>query len=155
MTLLVATWLAGCTNPGQQAAADYVRRIQPLLLENSALAEQMLVQSAAIYNEAAGPKDVAVTWETTIVPMSEHLAAQASFVPVPTEYQATHQSLVQIWTDRALAYRAMSEATRTANAELWNAARSKADQVKANENAFFRDLNVQLTPLHLQVDPYP
>jgi hypothetical protein len=153
--VVLAGWLVACSSPAKQAAADYVRRVQPLMVENSALAEQMLLQGAAVYNGAAGPDDVAVAWEKRIVPMSEHLASQASFVPPPPEYQATHANLVKIWTDRAVAYRAMSEATRTANAQLWNAARTKVDQVNAQETAFFRDLNSQLSPLSLQVDPYP
>jgi hypothetical protein len=155
MPLLVAAWFAACTNPAHEAAADYVVRIQPLLLENSALSEQMLLEAAAIYNEAAGPKDVAEVWERRIVPMSEHLAAQAALTQAPPEYAPTHARLVQIWTDRALAYRIMSEATRTANAELWNASRTKVDEVMANENQFFRDLNTQLAPSSLSVDAYP
>ena len=119
------------------------------------MAEQILIQSAGIYNEAVGPKDIAVAWEQKVVPMSEHLAHQATFVPVPLEYQQRHAELVQIWSDRAAAYRAMAEATRTANADEWNAARAKADQVKTRESAFFNGLNNQLQPLNLQLDPYP
>lgn len=153
--VFLAGWMVACTSPAKQSAADYVGRVQPLMVENSALSEQVLLEAAAVYNEAAGPKDVAAAWETRIVPLSEHLATQASLVAPPPDYAGTHASLVKIWNDRAMAYRALSEATRTANAELWNAARTKVDQVNAQETAFFNDLNRQLGPMSLQVDPYP
>ena len=152
--LLIVGWL-GCANPGQEAAEAYVRDLQPLLVENAALADQVLVQGAAIYNEAAGPREVAAAWESKIVPMAEHLAAQASFAQPPGPFEGTHGKLVKVWTDRATAYRGLSEATRTANAELWNAARAKVDEVHAQEHAFFDALNAQLSPAGLQVDPYP
>jgi hypothetical protein len=34
-------------------------------------------------------------------------------------------------------------------------ARSNVDEVKASENVLFIDLNRQLSPMRLQVDPYP
>lgn len=153
--VLAMALFSGCANPGQEAAVAYVRVLEPLLVENSALAEQVLLEGAAVYNEAAGPKEVAAAWEKKIVPMSEHLAAQASFAVPPPEYKGTHDQLVKVWTDRAVAYRVMAEATRTANAELWNVARSNVDEVKASENVLFIDLNRQLSPMRLQVDPYP
>jgi hypothetical protein len=154
-TLLLFVGWMGCATPGQADAEAYVRGLQPLLVENAALADQVLLQGAAIYNDAAGPKDVAAAWEKRIVPMAEHLAAQASFAEPPPPYAGPHGELVKIWTDRATAYRGMSEATRTANADLWNAARAKVDEVHAQEHGFFNELNVQLSPMGLQVDPYP
>lgn len=145
----------GCSSPGQESAAAYVRTLEPLLLENSALSEEVLTQSAAIYNEAAGPKDVSQAWEVRVVPMAEHLASQASFVAPPSDYVQEHAALVQIWGDRAKTYRVLSEATRTANADAWNSARAKVDEVKASENQFFNDLNRRLAPMRLRVDPYP
>ena len=73
----------------------------------------------------------------------------------PTTSRQRVEWRVKVWTDRAVAYRVMAEATRTANAELWNVARSNVDEVKASENVLFIDLNRQLSPMRLQVDPYP
>lgn len=148
---------SACTNldPASAATTDYLTKLQPLLQENSLLAERVLFQAAAIYNEAVKPEQVAESWTTDIVPIAEHLAHQASFVAPPEPYATRHEQLAVIWTDRAGAYRNLGEAIRTADAEQWNAARRAADDVKLAEERWFDDLNEQLAGQGLVVDPYP
>lgn len=155
--LLSLTFLVACaTDPRQAAATRYLQVLQPLMLENSMLADRVLVQAAAVYNESGGPKQVADAWEGEIVPLAEHLADQASLVQPPTDYAARHGELVTIWVDRAAAYRALSEAIRSGEAEAWNPARRDAESAKIREENWFNQLNETVTPLGIPlVDQYP
>ena len=155
--LILTLALGGCAglDPASSSTTVYLSELQPLLQENSLLAERVLFQAAAIYNEAAKPEQVANTWSLEIVPLSEHLANQASFVTAPDPFGARHAELVKIWSDRAVAYRNLGEAIKTADAEQWNDARKQADDVKLREEKWFDGLNEQLAPQGLVVDPYP
>ena len=146
--------LACASGPGD-STSDYLVRLQPLLQENGVLAEQVLFQAASIYNEAVKPEQVADSWTHDVVPLAEHLHNQASFVTAPTEFAQVHTDLVEIWGDRALAYRNLGEAIQTGNIEEWNKARELADSVKLREEKWFDRLNNTLAPSGLIVDPYP
>jgi hypothetical protein len=152
--ILIVGWLACGGGPGD-ATSQYVSRLQPLLQENGVLAEQVLFQAASIYNEAVKPEAVAEYWTHDVVLLAEHLFNQASFVTAPPEYAQVHGELVEIWGDRAIAYRNLGEAIQTGDTESWNKARELADTVKLREEKWFDRLNNQLAPSGLIVDPYP
>ncbi|MCA9494316.1 MAG: hypothetical protein KC621_30530 [Myxococcales bacterium] len=155
---LTLTVLASCTamNPQTAAATAYLDAIRPLMIENSMLADRVLVQAAAIYNEAETPKEVAAAWETEIVPVAEHLADQAGLVVAPGPYQPRHAELVSIWTDRATAYRSVAEAIRVGDPDAWMPARKEAENAKIREENWFNQLNENVVPLGIPlVDEYP
>ncbi|MEZ4241224.1 MAG: hypothetical protein R3F59_34705 [Myxococcota bacterium] len=150
-------WLAlaaGCGGAGD-ATSTYLDQLDPLLQENGLLAERVLTLAAQIYNDSARPEQIADSWGRTVVPIAEHLADQASFVEPPQPYVQAHQEIVQIWGDRATAYRSLSEAIQTGDTEGWNAARNLADDVKLREESWFYALNERVGPMGLIVDPYP
>ena len=157
MSPLLTFALAGCAglDPASSSTTVYLSELQPLLQENSLLAERVLFQAAQIYNESTKPEQVANVWTVEIVPLSEHLASQAEFVSAPDPYSSRHGDLVKIWSDRAVAYRNLGEAIKTADAEQWNDARKQADDVKLREEKWFDGLNEQLAPQGLVIDPYP
>lgn len=154
---LLSLALAGCASLTSTASTTtvYLTDLQPLLQENSLLAERVLVQAAAIYDEDAKPEQVADAWSTEIVPLAEHLSNQAALVDAPVPYSARHAELVEIWADRAGAYRGLVEAMAAADAERWNAARTRADDVKLAEEKWFDALNEELADQGLAVDQYP
>lgn len=154
LSLPVAAALYGCGGPGD-ATQQYITQLNPLLQENGLLAERVLTLSAQIYNDAAKPDQVADAWGRQVVPVAEHLSDQVSFVVPPEEYAQDHTEIVQIWNDRAAAYRRLSEAIQTGDTEGWNAARQLADEVKLREERWFDHLNDRLAPANLIVDPYP
>lgn len=155
--LPLALVLSGCTqlDPATTATTDYLTRLQPLLQENSLLAERVLFQAAGLYNDATKPSQVAQAWTVEIVPLAEHLHHQSTFVSAPEPWSARHAELVEIWGERAEAYRNLSEAIRLGDAPLWNDSRKKADSVKLAEEDWFNNLNRAVGPLGLVVDPYP
>lgn len=155
---LTLTVLASCSamNPQTKAATVYLESLRPLMIENSTLADRVLVQAAAIYNEAETPHEVAQAWETEIVPLSEHLADQAALVAAPEPFAAKHAELVSIWTDRALAYRSVAEAIRVGDPDTWAPARLNAENAKIREENWFNELNKVVVPLGIPVvDEYP
>jgi hypothetical protein len=151
---ILSVLLACNAGPGD-ATSEYLVRLQPLLQENGVLAEQVLFQAASVYNEAVKPEQVADSWTHDVVPLAEHLHNQASFVTAPDDFGSVHTELVQIWGDRALAYRNLGEAIQTGDIEEWNKARELADSVKLREEKWFDRLNTTLAPSGLIVDPYP
>ncbi len=144
-------------DPATRAASDYITELQPLLQENSLLAERVLYQAAAIYNDATRPDEVADAWTGTIVPLSEHLHDQASFVVLEegNPWAERHEALVAIWGERAHAYRSISEGLERADRERWDEGRKLADEVKVKEEQWFDEMNTQVTPLGFVVDAYP
>lgn len=156
-TLPVVLLLASCQpiDPATTATTEYLTRLQPLLQENSLLAERVLFQAAAIYNEAAKPDQVASAWSSDIVPVAEHLHHQAAFVAAPDVWSLNHNELVEIWGDRAAAYRNIGEAIKLADAASWKSARELAEGVKLREEKWFDALNAAVAPMGMVVDPYP
>ncbi|MEO0600009.1 MAG: hypothetical protein AAF211_01145 [Myxococcota bacterium] len=147
--------LACGSDSASRSASTYVGQLQPLLQENSLLAERVLFQAAAIYNNAARPDDVANKWETDITPIAEHLHFQAKLVPAPEEWSETHEGLVEIWGDRARAYRDISEGLRQADREAWDRGSTAAEEVKLEEEDWFDKLNDKLGAMNVNLDPYP
>lgn len=139
-----------------RAHRSYVRVLQPLLVENSLLAQHMLTQSAAVHNDPRlDPATLARAWSSDIVPLAEHLHGQATFAQAPEPWTVRHADLVEIWSDRAQAYRAIDESIATADIDQWKAARELADTVKLREEEWFRSTNQTLSPVGLFVDQYP
>lgn len=152
MLLLVAI---ACTGNSGGSAGTYVEQLQPLLQENSLLAERVLFQAAAIYNNAARPDDVANKWESDITPIAEHLHFQAKLLQAPEDWVDTHANLVEIWGDRAAAYRDISEGLRQADRERWDRGSKAAEEVKLQEEDWFVGANERLGSINVSLDPYP
>ncbi|MEN0062432.1 MAG: hypothetical protein AAGA48_09780 [Myxococcota bacterium] len=155
MTALLLLAFSCTTNSSGRSATTYVGQLQPLLHENSLLAERVLFQAADIYNNAARPDDVANKWETDITPIAEHLHFQAKLVDAPEEWSDQHSGLVEIWGDRARAYRDISEGLRLADRERWDRGRSSAEKVKLEEEAWFGEINEKLGSMNVNLEPYP
>ena len=155
IALLLAT--SGCqvADPTTRAATDYLVMLQPLLQENSLIAERVLFQAAALYNDATVADEVAAAWTSDIVPLAEHLHHQASFVSAPAEWTSSHSALVTIWGERATAYRNISEGLRMADTAKWDQGRNMAATVKIQEEEWFDTVNTTIAPMGFVIDAYP
>lgn len=155
MTALFLLAFSCTTDSATRSASTYVEQLNPLLQENSLLAERVLFQAAAIYNNAARPDDVASKWETDITPIAEHLHFQAKLVQPPEEWTEQHGALVVIWGDRASAYRDISEGLRLADRERWDRGSKAAEEVKLSEEDWFTAVNEKLATINVALDAYP
>lgn len=155
-SILSANLLFSCASGPGDATTNYLGQMQPVLQENGLLAERVLMQAAIVFNnESLKPEAVADTWNREIVLIAEHVYNQASFVKAPPEYSAVHEELVQIWGDRAAAYRSLGEAVQQGDPESWSKAQQLANSVKIREETWFDRFNDGLAPSGLAVDPYP
>lgn len=152
--LLTTSSLFGC-GPLDSSANTYLDQLDPLIVENAILAERVLVLAAGLYNEEAEPARVAEAWEGEIVPLAEHLHAQASVVIAPTEWAPQHNQLVGIWSSRAEAYRDIAIAVETGDEARWKGATGKARQVKLDEEEWFRSVKNELSLRGLTVSQFP
>lgn len=156
MTIPLLFLLAGCAlDPDAEQAAGYVVDLQPVLFENAALADRVLALSVSVSEKKASPEQIRKAWDDEIVPLAEHLHDQASFVRPPPAWAESHAQLVDLWADRAAAYRALSVAIEEGDEKRWRDARALADGVKLHEEQWFRTTNQKLAGWHLAVDPYP
>ncbi|MBA2322245.1 MAG: hypothetical protein H0V89_13955 [Deltaproteobacteria bacterium] len=153
LPLLLAA--ACAVDPAAQDAHAYVSRLQPALIENGFLADRLLGLSARIYNKQADAATLDATWRSEIVPLAEHLHDQASFVAAPSDWTKAHADLVDIWGDRAQAYRSLGRAIDEGDKAAWNEARELADSVKLREEEWFRTTNQRLSAHDLLVDAFP
>lgn len=154
----VALSVAACGpfDPETRAHRAYVRDMQPLLVENALLADRVLHLAARVYNDpktSAG--DLAQDWTQEVVPLSEHLHGQATFLEPAAPWVEAHAELVDIWSERAQAYRTLSEALVLADANQWESAYNLARDVKIREEDWFRRANQTLAPKGLLLDQFP
>lgn len=149
--------LTSCAQPDPRArtAPDYVARLEPLLHENGFLASEVLGAAASIYNDGAGSDATRRTWVDDIVPLSRHLADQASATSAPAEWADQHAEIVIAWTGRADAYQEIQQAVEDGDRERWKAARKQADDAKVREEEWFRTMNRELAPIGLVLDQFP
>jgi len=152
-------WFAGCAmlQPGGADQLAYAEAIQPLLAENTVLADEVLGLAAEVYNDNAEADVDALTeaWRTDVVPLAEHLHAQAALVKPPDAYIERHKDLVTVWASRAEAYRDLSEALALSDAERWAQARELANEVKLEEEEWFRTINADFGQNGLLIDQFP
>ncbi len=94
-------------------------------------------------------------WTTTIVPLSEHLYDQSTFLEPPEQWVSAHDELVEIWGERAQAYRSISEGLQVVDQAAWDAGKLKAEAASKNEEAWFNQVNEVLGPMGFMINAYP
>lgn len=158
LTVLALAALVGCgpLSPEAQQANAYVKDLQPLLVENGHVAERVLLLAANVYNQPkTDPEALGAAWTNDVVPLAEHLHHQAQLVEAPAPWVASHAELVDIWGDRAKAYRSLSEALVLTDDQGWTTARTEVTQLKRKEEEWFKKTNTSLAVHGLWVDPTP
>jgi hypothetical protein len=152
LVFILASTLVGCTD---QTTAEWTKQLDPLMVENGLLADQMLLVAAGVYNETSDGAAVAETFATTVVPVSESLAFRADAMQPPKEWELQHDQLVDIWTRRAGAYRGMSEALILIDAERFNGSLKEVQQAAEAEEAWFGQVGGQLAKQGVTLAQYP
>ena len=142
-------------SPTARTAPAYISELAPLLQENGLLAEQVLVVAAGVHNKTMSEADAAAAWSADLTPLAEHIRNHADLTEVPIEWSGRHVQLVDVWSDRAEAYRALTEALRDGDRASWLVARGIAEEVKVREERWFNEVNNDLRPLRITLDPYP
>lgn len=154
--LMATLLLAACgPDPEHQKTVDYLTALHPVLQENSLLAERVLVQAAHVYNEDADATAIADQWDHEVVPLADHVATLAAGIQAPPHLSVDHQNLVEIWGQRADAYREAVEGLQTADRARFQEAASATAQITLTEDQWVRAFNARIEPLKLYVDLYP
>ena len=154
----LALLCGGCgpLSPDVQEANRYLKLLQPLVIENSHLAEQVLTLAADAYNEKGDAEALAEAWATNVVPLAEHLHHQTVALPAEGVWNTRQQGLIKIWGDRAQAYRGVSEALVLADRAAWTSSATSASEVQLAEEGWFKETNKALAALSLPpIDPTP
>ena len=156
-TLSLLLFAAACTQtpPGSDGARAYVTTVEPLVYENGLLARSLLEVAAEVHDGDASSTVLTRWWSAEAVPLSLHLAHQASAVSPPADWAERHRELVSIWEDRAGAYQSLDQALADGDTAAWTAGRAAADSAKIREEEWFRSADEALAPFGLALDQYP
>lgn len=154
---LLALTLVACNalDPATRDATQYVSDVQPLMLENARLSERLLQMAAQVYNQQVPEDGLARPWVDEVTPLAQHLAIEAENTPAPADWKEDHTSLVVIWTDRAAAFRELSEALVLADLDRWTSGRDGVASYVKREEQWFRSVNDRLRPFDLEIQQYP
>lgn len=154
MPLLI---LAGCAafDSERADAILYIQAVQPLMAENSLLAERTLAIASTLHDGSATDASVLEGWTTEIVPLSQHLHLQAARVDVPETWTDLHGELVGIWTERTIAYRDLGEGVVLADTAIWERAKNRHQAAIDREQAWFQTVSTQLAAHELMLEQYP
>jgi hypothetical protein len=154
LVLLSAATACG-PDPEHEKTVDYLTELHPVLLENSLLAERVLVQAAHVYNKDAQADEIASAWATEVLPIAESIPVLANEVQPPPHLSVDHNNLVDIWSKRADAYREVVEGLQTADRSRFDAASNATAAITLSEDQWVRAFNAKIEPLRLYVDLYP
>lgn len=154
MPLLI---LHGCHlfDPERTAAVEYITAVQPLMAENSMLAQRTLVVAAGIQNGDLDDEGVLEAWSTEVVPLAQHLHFQAGEVTPPEQWVDLHEELTTIWLDRSVAYRDLGEAIVLADDATWDRAKAQHETTIEREQAWFQSVGARLQVMELSLEQYP
>lgn len=155
LSFIALTLVACSPGPERLEAEQYAVAVDPLLVENSILSDQVLDLAADVYNGDATPEQTRSRWAEVVVPVSAHIYDQASLVQPPPTWDTWHTDLVEIWGARADAYRELSDAQILADQQLWTAARRKADKAKLDEEQWFTEVNQEFKRFDFTLDQFP
>ncbi|MCO4744399.1 MAG: hypothetical protein KC912_06405 [Proteobacteria bacterium] len=157
MSPLLFMLLVACGEPSPETglAATYSDQLKPLLYENGLLADQIYETAAAAQGGKLDAAAVEVRWASRVTPVAEHLADQAELIIPPTGWETRHDELVEIWTDRADGYRALTDALARGDRDQWREGRKQADESKVREERWFIEVNRLLAPHGIALDQLP
>jgi len=152
----MALGLGACgPDPQHEKTVAYLTDLHPVLLENSLLAEQVLVQAAHVYNKDADAPTLIDGWSHQVLPLANHVVVMAEEVQPPEHLASDHAKLVSIWTQRSRAYREVVEGLHTADAARFDAAARETAAITVSEDQWVRAFNDKIGPMQLYVDLYP
>lgn len=155
LPLLVA--LVACTDnsPEAQATRTWVHDLQPILLENTRLAEHVLWTAADLHDTRAEPETARQVWAEAVVPTARQLTFQLEVIHAPDPWATRQTSLEQIWGERATAYEEVQTALESGDRKQWQVGRERSMNAKLREEKWFDTINQELAPYHVTLDQYP
>ena len=151
--MVVASFLvgAGCSEaPERVQMRAYLTDLRPVLYENRLLAEQVLRQGAAVYNEDSSPDEVMDAWDGTVVPLAQHVHDLAAGIEPPDTVSPDHRALVSLLDRRQRAYRGLSDAFHLAQEDAFVDAQREVNKVTLEEDRWVRTFNQRLQIMRLR-----
>ncbi len=157
VAMMSSAMVVGCgPDAKQQAASAYVDAMTPLLQRNMKLSRTFQQMAAKIKKDKLTTAQIAEKFTQRMVPQAEQLQSDvATIQPRPKSVEEVHLGLVRAWSNRANAYRQMSDAWQAGDLASFNgAARDQATVNKAEER-YFEAINTLLMQHGLELKPYP
>ncbi|HCH61393.1 MAG: hypothetical protein CL927_03865 [Deltaproteobacteria bacterium] len=134
--------------------------LSAVLVENASLAHQIQDFAADVHKaREKGPvsaEKTAKTLKENILPLAQTVAEHAVDVrPQTAEFQAMHDGLTTVWTERAEAYDGILTAWDGADAAALEAGMAKVGDLRIAESIWFQRTNAALAPKGYRFEEFP
>ena len=155
--LVVLVSAIGCSGSGNDLPIrEYHATVQPLMVENEALADKFIELAIQIKQENIPGEEVARKLESDLIPHAQGLRAKASSINLgQNELGQVHAILVNAWTLRAAAYKQMVEAYEQSDTQIFDNALSNNNNSKSSEETYFSEVNRYFATKGLRLIQFP
>ena len=152
----ISQGILGC-NSGQNESSVpiYYQQIIGIMAQNGELSNDLVELTGALFS-GSNSEEAASTLQSQIIPLANQLATAARGLTTtnPT-IAASHEYLIEGWTQRQESYTEMLQAYRSSDLALFESASDKADLARDNEERYFSEINTFLAPYGLYVVQHP
>lgn len=148
--------ILGC-NSGQNDSSVpvYYQQIIGIMVQNGELSNDLVALTGSLFS-GSNSEEAAATLQSQIIPLANQLATAVSGLTTtnPT-IAASHDYLIEGWTQRQESYTEMLQAYRSSDLALFESASEKANLARSNEERYFSEINTFLAPYGLYVVQHP
>ena len=152
----VSQGIVSCnSDQNESSIADYYQQIRGIMAQNGELSNGLISLTGSLFSGSES-EEAAATLQGQIIPLANQLAVAARGLTTtnPT-IAASHDYLVEGWTQRQESYTEMLQAYRSSDLALFESASEKADLARANEERYFSEINTFFAPYGLYVVQHP
>ena len=134
--------------------------LSAVLVENASLAHKIQELAAEVNKDRekdkVSAKDTASKLNDSIVPLAHKVAEHATDVrPQTADFQAMHDDLNTLWTDRADSYEGILKAWEAADSDALAAGMDKVRDIRIAESFWFTRTNEVLEPKGYRFEEFP
>ncbi len=154
--LLLPMLLLSCGDPMADEIASYHAAMDPLMRQNTRLANKYLALAKAIHKEKSDSDQIVERIETEIIPLANQLKeSMANIQTSSQQLTGLHQKAVAAWSNQAQAYRDLVAAYHGNDLESFNKAHGKVGEAKVMAEAYVREINNLMEPYGYHLDEFP
>jgi len=158
---LLASATIGCTpDPVATDLDSWYYGLSAVLVENASLAHEVQEFAADIIKARSAGKvsaeKTAKNLRKTILPAAQQVSEHAGAVrPLTPEYQALHDELAAVWSDRAEAYGNILVAWDEADADALKTGMDRVGDLRIAESFWFPRVNAVVEPKGYRFEEFP
>ena len=145
-----------CSDPVAAEIAAYHQAMDPLMTQNTQLANQFLVLAKAVHKDKQDMDQIVARVERDVIPAADGLKDSITAVePGLEELRDIHQQAITAWGLQSSAYHEMATAYKGNDPKAFAAAQQKLGQAKVTIESYVKEVNRLLEPYGYHMDEFP